>query len=282
MSHITVGHENSVEINLHYTDRGTGQPVVLIHGYPLDGASWEKQEDRLLDAGYRVITYDRRGFGASSKPATGYDYDTFADDLAALIERLDLRGVTLVGHSIGGGVIVRYLTRHGAGRVVLLAPSTPFLLKTEDNPDGVDTAAFELVRAAFARDFPKWLADNARPFVVAETSPEMVQWVQGLMLQCSLKAAIDLNRAQVATDFRPELPGVTVPTLVIHGDVDVSAPLELTGRRTAALIPGARLTVYEGAPHGLMFTHTDRLNADLLAFVGEGAPAEDALAAAVG
>jgi len=263
---------------LFYIDWGDGPPVLFVASWALNADMWAYQMPFLVDRGLRCIAYDPRGHGRSDRPGHGYDYNTFADDLAALIERLDLRGVTLVGHSIGGGVIVRYLTRHSAGRVarvVLLAPSTPFLLKTEDNPDGVDTAAF-------ARDFPKWLADNARPFVVAETSPEMVQWVQGLMLQCSLNAAIDLNRAQVATDFRPELPGVTVPTLVIHGDVDVSAPLELTGRRTAALIPGARLTVYEGAPHGLMFTHTDRLNADLLAFVGEGAPAEGAVPAAVG
>jgi len=199
-----------------------------------------------------------------------YDFDTLADDLAAVIEALDLQEVTLVGHSIAAGEMVRYLTRRGAGRIARLAfvapAATPFPLKTDDNPNGIDGAIFEQLRRDMLRDFPKWMADNAAPFVVPETSQPMLAWLKSLMLQSSMKAIIDCNRVGTSTDFRAELPQITVPSLVIHGDRDASAPLELTGRPTAKLIPGARLEVYEGAPHGLMITHMDRLTADLLRF----------------
>jgi non-heme chloroperoxidase len=255
---------------LFYKDWGTGKPVVFVHSWSLNSDMWQYQMIHLAAQGLRCIAYDQRGHGRSSQPGYGYDYDTLADDLAALLEQLDLREVTLIGHSMGCGEIVRYLSRHGSSRVaraVLIGTVTPFALKTPDNPDGIDKAIFDKLRASWAKDLPKWLGDNARPFFVPETSPEMVQWVVGMCLQASLKALIDCNHATTATDFRAELPAITVPTLIIHGDADVSEPIDQRGRKTAQLIPRSQFKLYEGAPHGLMFTHIERLNADLLAFI---------------
>jgi non-heme chloroperoxidase len=187
-----------------------------------------------------------------------------------VIEQLDLRDAALIGHSMGCGTIARYLTRFGAKRVAkvaFIAPTLPFMLKTEDNPFGIEEAAVERLHESWEKDFPKWLADNAQPFFVPETSPAMVQWGINMCLQASLKALIECNRTDVETDFRAELPKIGVRTLVVHGNKDVSAPIELTGKRTAALIPDSRLIVYEGAPHGLMLTHVDRLNNDLIGFL---------------
>lgn len=256
--------------SLFYKDWGAGKPVVFVHSWATNSDLWQYQMIHLADQGLRCVAYDSRGHGRSSDPGRGYDYDTFADDLGAVIEQLKLREVTLVGHSMGCGMVVRYLSRHSdkrVARVALVSPSLPFLLKTEDNPDGVDKSVFERLRAGWSKDFPKWLADNARPFFTPETSPEMVQWGVRMCLQASLKALIDCNRADTETDFRAELPKITAPTLIIHGDKDMSTPLELTGRKTARLIPGSQLKVYEGAPHGLMFTHMDRFNRDLFAFI---------------
>jgi non-heme chloroperoxidase len=256
--------------SLFYKDWGKGKPVVFVHSWALNSDMWQYQMIHLADQGLRCVAYDSRGHGRSSDPGQGYDYDTLAGDLAAVIERLNLREATLVGHSMGCGVVARYLSRHGArrvARVALVSPSLPFALKTEDNPDGMDKRVLERLQAAWSRDFPKWLADNAPPFFTPETSPEMIQWGIRMCLQASLKALIDCNRATIETDFRAELPKITAPTLIIHGDKDVSTPLESTGRKTARLIPGSRLEVYEGAPHGLMFTHMDRFNRDLLAFI---------------
>jgi pimeloyl-ACP methyl ester carboxylesterase len=261
-------------VELYYRDWGTGRPVVFLAGWTLTSEMWAYQMQPLSEQGLRCIAYDRRGHGRSSDPGRGYDIDTLADDLAAVLDALDLRDVTLVGHSMASGELTRYLSRHGAGRIarlVFLAPMTPFLLKTPDNPDGIDGSYFEQVRNQhFLRDFPGWIADNARPFVVAETSVSMMEWLMNQMRACSMKAVIDCNRMMVSTDFRPELARIRLPTLVIHGDKDASAPLELTGRKTARLIPGARLEVYEGAPHGLFVTHLERLNGDLLAFAKGG------------
>lgn len=259
--------------HLFYRDWGTGKPLVFLSGWTLSTEMWTHQMVPLSERGLRCIAYDRRGHGRSSDPGRGYDYDTLADDLAAVLEALELREVTLVGHSMASGELVRYLTRHGAERVsglVFLAPAaTPFLLKTADHPQGVDGAVFEHVRTqVLLKDFPQWIQDNARPFFVPETSTGMIDFFKELMLRCSMKAALECHRAMSATDFRSELPRIGVRSLVIHGDRDVSAPLEFTGRRTADLIPGARLQVYEGAPHGLFVTHAERLNADLLSFVG--------------
>jgi non-heme chloroperoxidase len=260
-------------VALFYRDWGHGKPVLFIHGWAAPSDMWNYQMPALSRQGLRCIAYDRRGHGRSSDPGGGYDYDTLSDDLAAVIEALDLHGVTLVGHSMAAGEMVRYLTRHGAGRIaklVFLAPAaTPYPLKTADNPAGIDGAFFEHFRnEILTHDLPKWIEENTRPFFTPETSPAMMEWAKSLMYQTSMQAIIECNRCGTTTDFRAELPKITVPTLVIHGDRDASAPLDLTGRPTAALIPGAKLVVYEGAPHGLMLTHVDRLNTDLIGFVG--------------
>ena len=259
-------------VKLAYTDWGSGKPVVFIHAWALPSPMWDYQIGALSQAGLRCIAYDRRGHGRSSKPGSGYDCDTLADDLAALLTQLDLHEVTLVSHSFGSGEVVRYLSRHGAGRIgkiVLIAPAAlPFVMKTSDNPSGIAAEQLEFFRThVLQADFPKWLEDGKQTFFAADTSPSLQEWVKQLMLSTPLPVAVETNRRITSTDFRRELPGITVPTLIIHGDKDVSAPIDLTGRPTAALIPKAQLRVYEGAPHGIFLTHKDRLNADLLGFI---------------
>ncbi|HEY2050210.1 MAG TPA: alpha/beta hydrolase [Caulobacteraceae bacterium] len=248
---------------------GEGAPVLFLHSWAMQARMWDYQFAALAPHGLRCVGFDRRGHGRSDQPAGGYDYDTFADDLAAVMEAQDLRDVTLVGHSMGAGEAVRYLTRHGSGRVkgiVLLAPTTPLLAQTPDNPAGLPAAAFEAMRTAWRSDFPGWVAQNTAPFFTPATSSALIDWIVRMMLEIPLPVALACNRAVTETDFRAELARIDVPCLVIHGDADASAPLALTGAPTAALIPGSELKIYEGAPHGLMFTHTDRLNADILAF----------------
>jgi non-heme chloroperoxidase len=238
---------------------------------------WEYQMTHLTDRGLRCVAYDRRGCGRSDQPGHGYDYDTLADDLAALIDKLDLRGVTLVAHSMAGGDVTRYLACHGAERIartVLVGTTTPFPLKTADNPDGLDKSVFDEIVAALKADRPSFLAAGAPGFFGVEhangngaVSREVMQWCVELFLQASPKATIDMVPMFAETDLRPEMCAFTMPTLVIHGDADHSAPLDITGRKTADAITGSELKVYEGAPHGLFFTHKDRLNADLLEFV---------------
>jgi pimeloyl-ACP methyl ester carboxylesterase len=256
---------------LAFTDWGEGRPVVFVHAWALPSPMWDYQRAALSQQGLRCIAYDQRGHGRSDVPRTGYDCDTLADDLAALLTELDLNQVTLVGHSFGGGQIVRYLGRHGASRiakVALVAPAaTPFVTKTADNPNGVPAEKLAAFRAIIQQDYPKWLEDGRQGFFVADTSPALQDWVRQLMQTTPLWVALELNRTITSTDFRAELPQIRLPTLVVHGDKDVSAPLELTGRPTAALIPNAQLKVYEGAPHGLFLTHKDRLNSDLLGFI---------------
>jgi non-heme chloroperoxidase len=262
--------ETRDQAGLFYRDWGTGNPVVFLHGWAVNSDLWQYQMAHLAAHGLRCVSYDRRGHGRSSDPGRGYDFDTLSDDLAAVIEKLDLRDATLIGHSMGCAEIVRYLTRHGASRVkrvAFVAASLPFAMKTPDNPEGVDKATFENIRAGWSKDFPKWLGENARPFFAPDTSQQMVDWGIRMCLQTSLQAILECSRIDAETDFRLELPHVNVPTLMIHGDADVSAPLDPMGRKTAKLIPGSQLKVYERGPHGLMFTHTDRLNADLLAFI---------------
>jgi pimeloyl-ACP methyl ester carboxylesterase len=256
---------------LFYRDWGSGRPVLFLAGWALPSDMWSYQMAPLSARGLRCVAYDRRGHGRSSDPGRGYDYDRLAGDLAAVIDALGLDEVTVVAHSMASGEAVRYLTRQGSGRVarlVLLAPaSTPFLLKTADNPGGIDGAVFEQLRETMLlADFPAWLEANARPFVMPDTSRSMIDWLEGMMLGCSLQAAVACNLAMTTTDFRGELGGIDVPTLVIHGGRDASAPLELTGQPTAAMIPAAELRVYDDAPHGLFVTHRARLNADLLGF----------------
>ena len=249
---------------------GNGAPIVLVHSWALNSDMWQYQTVELAAHGYRCVAYDRRGHGRSDVPPQGYDFDTLADDLSAVVESCDLANATLVAHSMGAGEVVRYLTRHGAkrvARVVLLAPTTPCILHRDDNPDGVPAQAFEALRALWRADFPKWVVDNTPPFFTKDTSPAMMQWGTNMMLQASLPVALECNRSMVDADFRADLRQVTGPTLVLHGDADASAPLALTGAKTAALIPGCRLEVYAGAPHGLFLTHMARVGADIRDFI---------------
>jgi non-heme chloroperoxidase len=255
---------------LYHRDWGEGRPVVFLAGWGLPSECWAYQAAELSEQGLRCIAYDRRGHGRSDAPWKGYDYDTLADDLAAVLEQLDLRDVVLVAHSMAGGEVVRYFTRHGGARVakvLLLAPLDPCPARKADNPTGYPAEAFEQFRTyVLMRDYPRWLEENARPFVTPTTSREMMEWIRGLMLGTTTKALVECNRSATTADLRPEIPNVKVPVLVIQGDKDASTPLETSGKRYAALAPNARLIVYEGAPHGLMFTHIERLNADILAF----------------
>ena len=256
---------------LFYKDWGAGtQPVLFVHGWPLHSDMWQYQMLHLASAGVRVIAYDQRGCGRSSDPGAGYDFDTLSDDLAAVIEHLQLQQLVLVGHSIGAGQIVRYLSRHGSAHVrgiVLVSASLPYIQRAADNPDGADPAHFEHLRTLLRTDVPKWLGNAAKTFFVPETSPEMVQWGIRMCMENSIWALDRSNHADVETDFRPELPNVKVRTLIVHGDDDHTCPLETTGRRVAQLIPAAELQVYPGARHGLFLTSMDRLNSDLLTFV---------------
>lgn len=261
---------------LYYTDWGNGPPIVMIHGWPLSSAMWEYQATALAQQGQRVIAYDRRGFGRSAQPWDGYDYDTFADDLAAVIDHLDLRDVTLVGFSMGGGEVARYLTRHGADRIaraVLVSAVTPFLLATTDNPDGVEPSVFEDMLESLREDRPAFLSSFGNKFFGTSmldfsVSSEMMDWAKMLALQASPAATLACVRAFAETDFRPDMASFTVPTLIIHGDSDETVPLASSGRIAARMIPGAQLVVYAGGPHALFVTQKDRLNDDLLAFVG--------------
>lgn len=257
--------------SLFYWERGQGAPVLFLNGLGCVSRMWDYQVVAFAEQGIRCIGFDRRGHGRSDEPAHGYDYNTFADDIAALIDRLDLSALTVIGHSMAGGEVVRYLTRHGSGRVariILLAPTTPMLLKTDDNPGGAPSVVFEALWVQWKCDYPKWVADNVAPFFVPETSSAMMQWGANL-LQSSVPVALACSRAMVEEDFRAEMKRIDVPALLIQGDRDRSMPIELTGRPSAELIPDCRFVVYEGAPHGLMFTHMDRLHADILQFMRE-------------
>jgi non-heme chloroperoxidase len=260
---------------LHVKDMGQGPAVVLIHGWPLTGDMFEYQTVALLEAGFRVITYDRRGFGHSGHPADGYTYDVFADDLASVLETLDLQNAALVGFSMGGGEIARYLGRNGAARVskaVLVSSVAGYLLKDESNPDGVDASVFEEMKAQIRKDRFAFLQDFAKTFygvgmLSSPVSQGLLDWSFVLGLMASPKATIDCVDAFGKTDFRPDFRAFTMPTLVIHGTSDVTVPIDPTGRAAAKGIAGARLIEYEGEPHGLFATAPDRLNKDLIAFL---------------
>jgi len=265
---------------LHVKDMGKGSPVVLIHGWPLTGDMFEYQTLALLEAGYRVITYDRRGFGQSGHPADGYNYDNFADDLASVLEELDLQDVALVGFSMGGGEIARYLSRHGASRIskaVLVSSVAGYLLKDQTNPDGVDVSVFDDMKAQIRKDRFAFLQDFAKTFygvgwVSSPVSDGILDWSFTLGLMASPKATIDCVDAFGKTDFRPDLKSFTIPTLIIHGTADKTVPIEPSSRVVAAAIPGSQLIEYEGEPHGLFATAPDRLNSDLLMFLGQSQP----------
>jgi non-heme chloroperoxidase len=249
-------------------DKGTGRPVVFIHGWTLSSAIWSVQIDALAAQGLRTIAYDRRGHGQSSKPDGGYDYETLADDLATLLDKLDLADAVLVGHSMGAGEVARYLARHGSrriGRVMLVAPTTPFALKTDDNPQGVDRAIYDKMVAALQTDRYGYLASGAPGLLGRNVEPELVEWAMAIALQTAPQAQIGCLRAFSETDFRPDLEAVKVPTLIVYGTAD-SPITPINARRTQAGIAGSRLETYEGAPHALFVTDAERFNRDLLQF----------------
>src|ERR1700731_4396214 len=275
MPFVTAGRENSAEIQIYYEDHGSGSPVVLIHGYALNGDSWEKQEAALLAAGHRVITYDRRGSGASSRPSTGYDFETLATDLDVLLSRLDLRGVVLAGFAMGTGEVARYLATHGPGRVkaaVLVAPLLPFLLKTHDNPDGIDRSVFDGLTARIAADRPAAMKDfmdrsyNIDLLDGSRVSDQAWQNSFYTALRASAHAAAGSVTACLE-DFRADLATITIPVLVIHGDQDRVLPYQATSRRLPALLADARFTVITGGPHAIIWTHADEVNQALLHFI---------------
>jgi len=275
MPYVKVGQENSGNIDLYYEDLGSGSPVVLIHGYPLNGHSWEKQVPALLDAGHRVITYDRRGFGASSQPSSGYDYDTFTADLSTLIEELDLREVALVGFSMGTGAVTRYLGTYGSERiskVALLAPIPPFLLKTDDNTEGVDQGVFDGIMAAIVADRPAYLKAFLDNFYNVDKLGGTRISEQAWQLSWNVGAAASAIATLACvptwlTDFRDDLPKFDVPTLVVQGDEDRILPIEATGRRLPALIKDVRFVEVAGGPHNIGWTHSDEVNRALLEFL---------------
>ena len=287
MTTVTVGQENNTDIEIYYEDHGAGQPVVLIHGYPLSGRAWDKQVPALLEAGYRVITYDRRGFGRSSQPATGYDYGTFAADLHTLLEHLDLRDAVLVGHSMGTGEVTRYLAHYGSAehralqlghhrprvaKGVLVSPIPPYLLQTPDNPDGAPQSLFDGFAQAATADTPAWMkgfldnfynAGNLRGTLVSDQAWQ-ASW--NLAVTASATAAVACIGTWT-TDFRADLPKIDVPILVIQGDADQVLPLDKTGKRLPGLIHDVELTVIEDGPHAIPWTHADQVNTALLDFL---------------
>jgi len=274
MGYVTVGQENSIPIDLYYEDHGSGSPVVLIHGFPLSGRAWERQERALLANGNRVITYDRRGFGKSSQPSIGYDYDTFAADLDRLVTALDLRDFCLAGHSMGGGEVVHYLGTYGSARVrkaAIVSGIPPYLLKTPENPHGVDQEVFTQIQDGLIADRLAFLTGWNQNFYNLD---------ENLGTRISEEAVRDAwNTASAAspagtiacvptwgTDFRADLPKIDIPVLVLHGSADRVLPIDATGPRSHALISGSEYVVIQGAPHGLCWTHADEVNAELLRF----------------
>lgn len=275
MPFITVGEENSGRIDLSYEDHGSGPPVVLIHGYPLSGRAWDKQLPALLDAGRRVITYDRRGFGKSSQPTSGYDYDTFAADLHKLLEDLDLRGVTLVGHSMGSGEVTRYLGSHGSARVergVLVSPLQPYLLQAEDNPEGIPQGVFDGFVQSAKADMPAWMKAFLEVFYGtgsgrdASVSDEAFQANWNLAVSASATAAAACIPTW-GTDFRSDLARIDVPILVLQGDADQALPIDKTGKLVPSLLKEAELVVIKGGSHAIPWTHAEQVNAALLQFI---------------
>lgn len=263
------------EIQLSYADYGQGRPVVLIHGWPLSKEMWEYQVNDLVNAGLRVITYDRRGFGHSAKPWNNYDYDTLTEDLKDILEQLDLRDAVLVGFSMGGGEAVRYLSRYGSNRVtklILISAVPPFLGKTTDNPEGVDPSVFEEILTNIEKDRIGFLDEFGKQFfgvnlISHPVSGPLLDYYRMLASVASPRATEQCAKAFAQTDFRADLQAIQVPTLIIHGDADQTVPIKASSDRTAAMIPGSQYLVYEDAPHGLFYTHKDKLNRDLLQFI---------------
>jgi pimeloyl-ACP methyl ester carboxylesterase len=266
-------------IELYFADWGAGPPIVLIHGWPFNSDMWEKQATFLAQNGFRVITYDRRGFGRSEQTWSGYDYDNLAEDLNSLMTELDLREATLVGFSMGGGEVVRYLSRFGEDRVAkaaLISAVTPFLLKTADNPAGVDQKVFDEIAKNILKDRPAFLHTFAPQFYGRSAlnhtvSESVLEWSQAMGLTGSLRATLETAKAWSTTDFREEMADIDVPVLVVHGTSDATVPIDSSGRRSAQILPNAMLSEYSGEPHGLFLTAADRLNQDLLDFIAGNA-----------
>lgn len=277
MSYVDVGKENSTSIHLYYEDHGSGQPVILIHGYPLSSASWEKQVPVLLKAGYRVIAYDRRGFGKSSQPTVGYNYNTFAEDLRKLVTHLKLRDFVLVGFSMGCGEVARYIGRYGSkdvSKAVIISGVPPYLLKTADNPEGVDASVFAGIEKAVAADRYAFFTEFFKNFYNTDlllgkrVSEQAVQASWNIAAGSSATASL----ACVPTwheDFRQDLGRIDMPTLVIHGDGDRILPITASGQRTAKLIKGAHLVVVKDGPHCITWTHAEEVNNELVNFLGQ-------------
>jgi len=275
MPHVKVGQENSGSTELYYEDHGSGRPVVLIHGYPLSGRAWDKQVPVLLEDGRRVITYDRRGFGKSSQPTMGYDYDTFASDLHVLMETLDLRDVTLVGHSMGTGEVTRYLGKFGSQRVargVLVSPIPPFLLQTSDNPEGLPGSTFDGFMQNARQDMPMWMQGflenfyNYDKFRGTLVSEQAFQTSFNVAVSSSATAAVACIPTW-ETDFRADLPKIDVPMLVIQGDADRVLPYDKTGKRLPGMVKGLQLVTIDDGPHAIAWTHSEQVNSALLKFM---------------
>ena len=281
MPYITVGKENSANIDLYYEDHGSGQPVVLIHGYPLSGASWEKQVPVLLSAGYRVITYDRRGFGRSDQPTTGYNYDTFAAALEKIVKKLKLHDFVLAGFSMGGGEVARYIGKYGSkgvAKAIFISSVPPYLLKTADNPEGVDGAVFEGIQQAIAADRYAFFSEFFKNFYNADLllGKRVSQQTLAASWNVAAGASATASLACVPAwheDFRQDLAHIDVPTLVLQGNAARIVPLPASGQRTAALIKGARLSVIQDGPHCITWTHASEVNRELTNFLGEPAGA---------
>jgi non-heme chloroperoxidase len=275
MPYVKVGQENTGPIELYYEDHGSGQPVVMIHGYPLSGRAWDKQVPVLMDDGRRVITYDRRGFGKSSQPTTGYDYDTFANDLHTLLETLNLRDVTLVGHSMGTGEVTRYLGKFGSARVakgVLISPIPPYLLQAGDNPEGLPASTFDQFMHTAREDVPAWMKSfldgffNIDKFRGTLVSDQYYQACWNIATSASAAAAVACIPTW-ETDFRADLPKINVPMLVIQGDDDRVLPYPKTGQRLPGMIKDMQMVTIDGGPHAIAWTHADQVNAALLKFM---------------
>ncbi|PSL47939.1 pimeloyl-ACP methyl ester carboxylesterase [Chitinophaga niastensis] len=262
------------QTRLFYTDWKGGNPIVFVHSWAMNSDMWEYHMLHFHDKGMRCIAMDRRGHGRSDRPGHGYHLDQHADDLASLLEALDLHEVTLVAHSMGGAEVARYFERYGTARiarVVFIAAAIPFLLQTADNPEGIEPKMLEATIHAFRTDFPKWLNDGADAFYLPDTlgtSPGITQWTINMMLRTSLKAVVECSRVLTSSDLREGLRKLTIPTLIIHGDTDASVPVKF-GRMAAALIPGCIYKEYAGAPHGIFFTHMAELQKDIAEFIAE-------------
>ncbi len=283
MNFIKVGtDEKGHPIEICYNDYGVGKPIILIHGWPLSKEMWEYQVNDLVSAGYRVITYDRRGFGKSSQPWEGYDYTTLTNDLKELIEQLKLTDITLVGFSMGGGEVVRYFSNHGGlnvSKVVLISAVTPYMLQTDTNPHGVPQEVFDEKGQEMAKDRIAFLDEFGKTFFGVSMlnkplSTPLLEYFRMLCSFASPRASAECSKAYASTDFRDEMSRINVPTLIIHGDADKNVPIEASAKESAKLIPNSQLLIYKDAPHGLFYNERERLNADLINFIG-GKPVEE-------